>query len=315
MAKNIIGIKKVNELNNQSEIEEKVYDLLDQMKRRDFLNIPPNANIMIKPNVCLVKCCESGTTVDPFIVKYLVDWLLNNFEVNKIIIGEADATQLNIDVAFKVLGWEEIFSAYPKVELLNLSKDEKVKVEINGLHFKEIEMSNKYMSADYLISVAKLKTHTMTYMTGILKNQYGANPIKYKLQYHEDLDNVICDLNNVRIPDLSLIDGLIAMEGKGPVSGIPKPMGLIIIGNDPVATDNACARIMEINPKKISHINLSAEKGVGIPNYEVFGESIENVKKKFTIVSTTEKFLGFMYSNKLIHRIPLWKNVLKFVFR
>jgi len=287
--KNIVGIAKVKHPQNRSEIKNVLPNLLNQMKKRDEINIPPKADIMIKPNICLVKGYETGATVDPFVVKCLVDWLLQNYDIKTITIGEADATELNVDVAFKVLGWEDVFKKYSDVRLLNLTKDQYVDIYLNGLHFKSLKMPRSYMKSDFLISVGKLKTHTMTGITCILKNQYGSNPIKYKAQYHEHLDEVICDLNKVRLPDLCLIDGIIAMEGAGPVSGMPNPVGLLITGNDAVAVDHACARIMGFNPDKISHLKLVAKQRFGSTDYEVFGETNRGRKNEIRVRATLEK--------------------------
>ncbi|WP_321423216.1 DUF362 domain-containing protein [uncultured Methanobacterium sp.] len=312
----LIGIKKITEVKNEEEIKNAVFELLDQMKSNEQIKIPPNANILIKPNICLVKCHESGTTVDPFIVKSLVDWLILNFDIKSIIIAEADATQLNIDVGFMVLGWRKFFEEYDNVNLLNLTKDDYVDVKLaDGLYFENMKMSKTFMESDYLISVAKLKTHTMTKITGILKNQYGANPIKHKIQYHDDLDEVIYDLNKVRIPDLCLVDGVIAMEGAGPVSGIPNPVGLLIVGNDPVAVDHASAKLMGFNPRKVSHLKLAHDKGLGSFDYDVFGEDINDVATKFRFVSPWKEFVTKVYQNKFIHKIPLWKKVALAIFR
>jgi uncharacterized protein (DUF362 family) len=308
--KNIVGIAKVKHPQNKSEIESVLFNLLDQMNERGKIKITPKANIMIKPNIGLVRGYETGATVDPFVVKCLVDWLLQNYDIETITIGEADATELNVYVAFKVLGWEDTFNQYSNVRLLNLTKDELVDINLNGLYFKNLKMSKSYMESDFLISVAKLKTHTMTGITCNLKNLYGANPIKYKVQYHKNVDEVICDLNKVRLPDLCLIDGIIAMEGEGPVSGAPKPVGLLIAGNDAVATDHACARIMGFNPNKISHLTLAVKQKLGSTDYEVFGERIEDVRTKFEFVPLWKRFVVAIYQNKFVNRIPLWKKLL-----
>jgi len=133
--KNIVGIAKVNHPQNKSEIESALFNLLTQMKQRGKIKIPPKASIMIKPNICLVRGYETGTTVDPFIVKSLVDWLLQNYNIETITIGEADATELNVEVAFKVLGWEDAFNHYSNVRRLNLTKDEYIDINLNGLYF------------------------------------------------------------------------------------------------------------------------------------------------------------------------------------
>ncbi len=313
--KNIVGIAKVKHLQNKSEIEGALFNLLNQMKDRRIIKIPPKVNIIIKPNICLVRGYETGVSVDPFIVKCLVDWLLQNYDIETITIGEADATELNVEVAFKVLGWEDIFNQYPDVKLLNLTKDEYIDIDLNGLYFKNLKMSRSYIKSDFLISVGKLKTHTMTGITCNLKNLYGANPIKNKAQYHPYLDEVICDTNKVRLPDLCLIDGIIAMEGAGPVSGAPKPLGLLVVGNDAVATDYACARIMGFNPNKISHLKLAVKQKLGSTDYEVFGERIEDVRTEFELVPLWKRLAVAIYQNKFINRIPLWKKLMVRLFR
>jgi uncharacterized protein (DUF362 family) len=308
--KNTVGIAKVKHFQNKSEIKGALFNLLTQMKKRGEIKIPPKANIMIKPNICLVRGYETGATVDPFVVKCLVDWLLQNYDIKNITIGEADATELNVNVAFKVLGWEATFNQYSNVQLLNLTKDEYVDINLNGLYFKNIKISKSYMESNFLISVAKLKTHTMTGITCNLKNLYGANPIKNKAQYHPYLDEVICDMNKMRLPDLCLMDGIIAMEGAGPVSGIPNPVGLLITGNDAVATDHACAGIMGFNPNKISHLKLAVKQKLGSADYEVFGERIEDVRTKFEFVPLWKRLAVAIYQNRFINRIPLWKKLL-----
>ena len=307
--KSIVGIAKVKHPQNKPEIKDALFNLLDQMKQRGKIKISQKANIMIKPNICLVRGYETGVSVDPFVIKCLVDWLLQNYDIKTITIGEADATELNVEVAFKVLGWEDAFNHYSNVKLSNLTKDEYVDINLNGLYFKNLKMSKSYMKSDFLISVAKLKTHTMTGITCNLKNLYGANPIKNKVQYHPHLDEVICDMNKVKLPDLCLVDGIIAMEGAGPVSGIPNPVGLLITGNDAVATDHACARIMGFNPNKISHLTLAVKQKLGSTDYEVFGERIEDVRTKFEFVSSWKKIIT------LISRIPLWKRLLARILR
>ena len=313
--KSTVEITKVKYLQNKSEIRSALFNLLDQMKEKDKIKIPPKAKIIVKPNICLVRGYETGATVDPFIVKCLVDWLLQNYDIETITIGEADATELNVEVAFKVLGWEDTFNQYSNVRLLNLTKDNLINIDLNGLYFKNLKMSKSYMESDFLISIAKLKTHTMTGITCNLKNLYGANPIKNKAQYHPHLDEVICDLNMVRLPDLCLIDGIIAMEGAGPVSGAPNPLGLLIVGNDAVATDYACTRIMGFNPNKISHLKLAVKQKLGSTDYEVFGEEIEDVRTKFEFVPLWKRLAVAIYQNKFINRIPLWKKLMVRIFR
>jgi uncharacterized protein (DUF362 family) len=79
-----------------------------------------------------------------------------------------------------------------------------------------------------------------------------------------------------------VIDGFVAMEGRGPSNGTPVKMNLIIAGKDVVATDATGCRIMGIDPHKIKHIMKAKEKGFGnIDNISVVGEKVESVTRQF----------------------------------
>ncbi|MCP8321444.1 MAG: DUF362 domain-containing protein, partial [archaeon] len=117
-----------------------------------------------------------------------------------------------------------------------------------------------------------------------MKNMFGLIPDKFKLKYHfmHSVDKVIVDVNTVIKPVLTIIDGFIAMEGQGPIDGKPVKMDLIIAGKDVVATDAVASRVMGFDPRLIYHIRRASEKGLGaIEGYEVVGESVESVARKF----------------------------------
>ncbi len=300
----IVGLHRTEKIQDPLQIQSTLYKLLDGLKQRDAIAIPSSAHVMIKPNICFVKGYETGATVDPFIVQCLVDWLLQNYSIERIIIGETDATGLNLNVALRVLGWEEMFDSYPNVQLVNMTHDQRVDVPLEGgSYFTQIAMPKSYMDADTLISVAKLKTHALTGITCNLKNLYGSNPEIFKDKYHTNLDDVIVDLARVKIPHLCVVDGIIAMEGAGPVSGAPKPLGLLIAGNDVVATDHACARVMGFNPNRIGHLKRAWKEGLGSTSYEVFGERIEDVGTRFAFVPTWKRVAIDINRNRLVHRI------------
>jgi uncharacterized protein (DUF362 family) len=290
-ARNIVGITRVSDIRDHQSIRKVFRTLLDTLSDAGIIRIPTNASVMIKPNICLVRGYETGATVDPFLVECLIEWLIDHYSIREITIGESDATMLNIDIAFKALGWERMVQKFAIVSLLNLSRDTMEDIPLKGEFFNELKMSKTYMESDFLISFAKLKTHTFTTITCTMKNLFGANPVKYKAQYHHDINKVICDLTMVRKPDLCLVDGIIAMEGDGPVAGEPKLAGLILAGNDVVATDHACARVMGFNPKRVDHLVLARKRGIGSFTYEVLGQQIEDVTQQFKFVPFAKQVL------------------------
>lgn len=287
-----VAIVKTTEIDDDTVVRSKMFELLNQLK--ESIVVPENAHIIIKVNLCLLLDWETGATIDPRLVKYLAEWLQNQFRVKEIIVVESDATALSADRAYYGLGWDHILEDVPNLRYLNLTKDEHVKVNIEGLYFKELEMSKTYMEADYIVSFAKLKTHSMQLISGIMKNQFGTLPEKLKVVYHPHLEKVICDLVRVRPPDLCLVDGLIAHEGPGPVSGTPRVMGLIISGTDALATDQVCARIMGINPSKVPHLKLAAKNHLGSTNYTITGCCVEEVAEDFEVIPTWRQAWGFV---------------------
>lgn len=277
-----VGIVQVKDIDNDVNVRIKMYELLDMLQ--DKIQLPADARVIIKVNLCLLLDCETGATVDPRLVRYLAEWLLERRSIKEIVIVESDATALSADRAYYGLGWDIILGGLPKTRYLNLTGDEQVKVHLDGLFLKEFEMSKTFMEADYLISFGKLKTHSMQGMSCTMKNQFGALPEKLKVVYHPHLAEVICDLVKVRPPDLGLVDGLIAQEGAGPVSGVPRVMRLIIGGTDALATDHVCARVMGKNPQDVPHLRLAAKHGIGTTYYETLGCRIEDVAEVFDFI-------------------------------
>ena len=115
---------------------------------------------------------------------------------------------------------------------------------------------------DYFISVAKMKRHNFERFSGAWKNQYGliANrPLRIRL--HPFVSEVLFDLNSMFYPDLSVIDGITALEGEGPIKGKPKRMNLIVCSNNPLSADIITAKIMGENPKRVPHIKYALTHG------------------------------------------------------
>ena len=236
--------------------------------------------VLIKVNFITTKTWDTGATTDPIVVEAIIK-KLKDLPV-KVYVVESDATITSADKAFEATGMKDMCRRNG-VEWINLRyvKD-KVKLEIpNGEVLKTITVPRLVMESA-VISAAKLKTHVDTDVTLGMKNMFGLLPDKFKGKYHmKGISKVIVDINTVLHPAVTVIDGFVGMEGNGPIDGTPVPMNLIIAGTDPVATDATAARIMGLNPYKITHIRKAYEKGIGKSEAEILGEKMENVQKKF----------------------------------
>lgn len=239
------------------------------------------SRVLIKVNFITTMTWDTGATTDPIVVEALI-MRLKELPV-EVIVVESDASMTNADKAFEATGMIDMCNRHG-VKYLNLRHEkEKVKIQVpNGDALKDITVP-KIVAESAIISAAKMKTHMATKVTLGMKNMFGLLPDKMKFAYHaRGISKVIVDINSAIKPQLVVVDGFVAMEGKGPTDGTPVKMDLIVAGRDAVATDATCARIMDIDPHEVSHIRSAAEKGLGkIDDVEVVGERLETVKRPF----------------------------------
>jgi hypothetical protein len=59
---------------------------------------------------------------------------------------------------------------------------------------------------------------------------------------------------------LSVVDGIVAGEGNGPLDPSPRPTGVVLAGGNPVAVDLACARIMGFDYSKIPMLSRALDR-------------------------------------------------------
>ncbi len=131
---------------------------------------------------------------------------------------------------------------------------------------RSFTVTSAVRDCDVIISLPKMKTHQLMYMTGAVKNLFGLIPGLGKSPYHlrypdrSSFADMLLDLYEIAAPVFSLMDGVVAMEGPGPNSGIPKYMGLILASADGIALDLAAAHIMGYNYASIPVIQQAIKR-------------------------------------------------------
>jgi uncharacterized protein (DUF362 family) len=237
--------------------------------------------VLIKVNFIAVMTWDTGATTDPIVVEAIIKKLAHLPVEIKVV--ESDATMTNADKAYEKRGMKEMCERNG-LEFLNLRYDkDKVKIDIpNGETLNSITVP-RIVTESAVISAAKLKTHDATKVTLGMKNMFGLLPDKLKAKYHaKGINKVIVDINSVIKPALTIIDGFVGMEGRGPTDGTPVKTDLSIAGRDVVATDATAARVMGFDPHEISHIRKASDKGIGnIDNIEIVGSKLEDVQRVF----------------------------------
>ena len=158
----------------------------------------------------------------------------------------------------------------------------------------EIYLPNTALQADLIVSLAKMKTHHWAGATLAMKNFFGVVPGSIygwpNNQLHQiGIDRSIAELHRILPRSFAIVDGIVGMEGNGPIQGDPKPAGVLVMGPDLVAVDSTCCRIMGIDPERVDYIRLTAERGhVHEGRIDQRGERVQSVHTRFALIEAVK---------------------------
>ncbi|HWO40283.1 MAG TPA: DUF362 domain-containing protein [Candidatus Eisenbacteria bacterium] len=161
-------------------------------------------------------------------------------------------------------------------------------------NFRQLYLPETLHRADLLVSMPKLKTHHWAGVTLSLKNMFGIVPgsvygwPKNPLHW-AGIHNSILDINSsLPLPQFAIIDGIVGMEGNGPLQGEAKPAGVLVLGNDLVAADATAARLMSIDPGRVEYLR-GADEFLGNIQYErieQIGEQLDRLRQDFRVIES-----------------------------
>lgn len=270
-------------------------DLVDVLSRQyeSFRQRVPLAGkrVVLKPNLVEYHR-DKVINTHPHVVAAVIE-LCKKEGAGEIIVAEGPGHWRNVEYLVAASGLGDVLRHY-QVPFIDLNHDEPVKKpnlgRLTGLD--HIYLARTIETAEVFISLPKLKTHHWAGATLAMKNLFGTLPgVCYgwpKNELHwRGIDNSIVDINLTRTPDLAIVDGIIGMEGDGPLNGTAKPMGLVAMGCDMVAVDATCCRLMELDPQRIAYLVMGYRKKLGLlhePEIQQLGETIASLAKPFDTV-------------------------------
>lgn len=156
---------------------------------------------------------------------------------------------------------------------------------------RQVYLSNTVLGADLLVSLAKMKTHHWVGVTLSMKNLFGTVPggvygWPKNVLHWAGIPEAIADLHTVFQRQFALVDGIVGMEGNGPIQGVAKPSGVLVAGRDPVAVDATCCRVMGIDPRQIGYLQLAAgvDEALAERHIRQIGEPIASVATPFRLL-------------------------------
>jgi uncharacterized protein (DUF362 family) len=174
---------------------------------------------------------------------------------------------------------------------LNVDDVKRVALRTRASRLKELYLPKTVLGVDFLVSMPKLKTHHWAGVTLSLKNMFGIVPGSCygwpkNVLHWAGIDRSILDINAAARPDFAIVDGILGMEGNGPIQGTAKPCGIIVLGDDPVAVDATCCRAMGLRPEKVKYL-AAAGTLLGHLNtmkIQQLGETVASVRTPFTVL-------------------------------
>ena len=254
--------------------------------------IKPGSRVLVKPNLLMAKEPESGIDTHPEVVRAAVK-LLKSIDC-RVFIGDGPSV------------WgkqaENVREVYERSGIKKVAEEEGVEL----VFFEHKRWRGKFPlttwldDCDHLVNVPKFKTHNLTLLTGAIKNLFGLVNGSYKTELHknyfqiEDFSRILVDIYEQARPALTIVDGIVALEGEGPAtSGKPRQTNLLLASSDCVALDSVMAAIMGVKPFDVLTTKEAARRGLGVGDIkaiDILGEKLEEVNKHpFILPSTSSK--------------------------
>jgi uncharacterized protein (DUF362 family) len=298
MMKPLVSISRCTDIHSFESVNEAVRESVELAGGLESFLIRGDL-VLIKPNILFSMDYKTGAVTNPHVVRALIR-MAREAGAGKVVIGESSIIGCKTRDAFAKSGYDRL-AEEEEVDLIDLKKTETVYTGIpNGKIFRRLEIPEIVLRADIIINVPAMKTHDMFPVTLGLKNMKGVIQDQDKKRFHVvGVEQSVVDINKLVLPQLTVIDGTVGMEGIGPMHGEPVNLGLVVTSMDTVAADAVGASIMGVDPKEVTHIRLAAEQGLGcddLTNIDVVGKAIEEVVRPFKIAKIDlkefEKKLG-----------------------
>jgi len=225
-------------------------------------------SVLIKPNFITPRSRRHAAQTDPAVLVETAR-IIRDFGA-KPFIGDSPAWG-NIFGCIKALKLEEPLKKL-SVPVKQLDAPKKCRI---GKDHARVGISSIALDADVIINMPKFKTHQQLTATFAVKNMFGCVSGKHKALWHfrkgknvDDFCEMLIDIYRLLGPVVTIIDGVRAMDGPGPISGRARPLGWIISGTDPIACEIICCRLININTDVVPIIKAAARTGFGCCDLE-----------------------------------------------
>jgi uncharacterized protein (DUF362 family) len=247
--------------------------------------------ILLKPN--LVEPCADAPQINthPAVVRAAAE-VFRSWGARRVIVAEGQGHCRDSQLVLEQSGMSAMLDE-SGLEFVDLNHDDIVLVPNRSRRttLPHLALPATLQQFDWIVSLPKMKTHHWAGVTLSMKNLFGVMPGLYygwpkNVLHHAGIPGSILDINAAVGPHLAIVDGIIGMEGDGPIIGTPMEMGVVVMGTNLPAVDATCARLMRIDPAKIEYLaGASGSLGpIEEPHIEQRGEPIAALARPFRLL-------------------------------
>ena len=247
--------------------------------------------ILLKPNLVETSLGAGHINTHPQVVRAAAA-ALRSLGAASVVVGEGPGHRRDTLLVLEESGLADVL-VQEKLRFVDLNRQPGFPVANAGGRSGLVRLTLPGLLAeiDWIVSLAKLKTHHWTGATLTMKNLFGLMPGSFygwpkNVLHFAGLQESILDINASVRPRLAIVDGIVGMEGDGPILGTAKPAGVLVVGTNAPAVDATAARVMGIDPYALRY--LAAADGwlgpVGAEAIRQVGETLASVVTPFQLV-------------------------------
>ena len=219
-------------------------------------------SVLLKPNLVeYIAGVEVNT--HPLLVGAAAEAFLK-LGAKRVVVGEGPGHQRDTYLVLAESGLEAQLGSQ-RISFVDLNRDELCRVPTRATYtgLDHLWLPSTVLASDFIVSMPKIKTHHWAGVTLSMKNMFGIVPgMKYgwpkNVLHWKGIHRSILDICATAPVHFVIGDGVIAMEGNGPLHGTHRHLGKIVLADDPVAADFTCARLMGLDPYRVWHLNRAA---------------------------------------------------------
>ena len=281
---------------------------LDQVVERHFAALhlsdalSPSSRVALKPNLLKGARPDAAITTHPQLAAAVVRWLRRR-GVSRITLLDSPGglyTPELLKGIYRAAGME---LAAQEGAVLNMDVSYQAVSFPQGEICREFTLLSPLLEADLVINLPKLKTHAMTTLSGGVKNLLGCVPGLQKPELHfrfpqkERFAGMLVDLALLVAPQVTLLDGVMAMEGDGPAGGDPKYTGYTLASRDVFALDLLACRLIGLDPMEAATVAQSIRRGLCPPDpdqLEVTGDPCPVIPFRLPATAAGVDFTAFL---------------------